>query len=64
MSQATRSIKDKFLVFGDIADYSRSYDDRYGSGANDTFIEYQGDIIAVVQDTTLMTIGSEFCFVS
>ena len=54
---------DKFQVFGDLADYSLSYGDRHGSGAEDTFIEYKGDIIAVVQDTTTVVIDLDFCFV-
>lgn len=54
---------DKFEVFGDIADYSLTYGNRYGISAQDTFIEYKGDLIAIVQDTTDVIISADFNFV-
>ena len=55
-----RTQGDKFQVFGDIADYSLTYGDRYGSSAQDTFIEYQDDLIAIVQDTTDINLNLDF----
>ena len=54
---------DKFQVFGEVADYSLIFGNRYGTSAQDTFIEYQGDLIAVVQDTTAVNLNLDFDFV-
>jgi hypothetical protein len=43
---------DKFQVYGSSADYSLGTSNWSGSDALDTGIYYQGNLIAVVQDTT------------
>ena len=54
---------DKFQVTGNQSDYSLIFSNWVGSSAQDTLIRHNGDVIAVVQDTTDVIIGWDFDFV-
>jgi Ca2+-binding RTX toxin-like protein len=55
---------DKFQVTGNASNYSLGYSqDLSGSTALDTGIYYNGDLIAVVQDTTNVLLPNDFIFV-
>ena len=54
---------DKIRVHGNRSDYSLGFANRSGSSSTDTLIEYQDDLIAVVEDTTNIIISADFVFV-
>ncbi len=55
---------DKFEVIGEASSYSLGFTSNYsGTAALDTGIHYNGDLIAVVQDTTDVILSEDFIFV-
>ena len=44
--------KDKFIASGSYSNYSLEYSDWIGGFALDTIVEYEGDVIAIVEDNT------------
>jgi Ca2+-binding RTX toxin-like protein len=59
ISDFSRAEGDKFQVFGSISDYS--FEDGYASGM--TFINYQGELIAAVENVTDLNLEVDFNFV-
>ena len=55
--------EDKFQVFGNESDYSLTFANWHGSSAQDTLIRHNGDVIAVIEDTTDVIISWDFDFV-
>jgi Ca2+-binding RTX toxin-like protein len=51
---------DKIQVKGSIKQYSLSFENLAGTGALDTVIRYNGDIIGVVQDNTNVWLSADF----
>jgi Ca2+-binding RTX toxin-like protein len=54
---------DKIQVHGEASDYTLEFTQFSGTDAIDTLINYQGDLIGVVQDTTDIILGIDFNFV-
>ena len=57
-----RSEGDKFIVTGSPSDYTLGSSNISGNDALDTTIEYQGNIVAVVEDTVAVDLDTDFVF--
>ena len=57
-----RSEGDKFIVTGRPGDYTLGSSNISGDDALDTTIEYQGNIVAVVEDTVAVDLDTDFVF--
>jgi Ca2+-binding RTX toxin-like protein len=59
-----RSEGDKIQVFGNLGDYSLEIETTLGDTTPNTLIRYLGNIIAIAQDTTEVSLSSDFIFVA
>ena len=58
-----RAEGDKFQVTGSQSDYTISYGIVYGTNNPNTIIEYQGNVIAIVEDPVTVDLDTDFDFI-